>query len=300
LNLKNIEKIAGTSAGLINRPGGRKPSWLNKKVDLGKCGKVKALLRGLNLHTVCEEAKCPNISECFSRRTAAFLILGKICTRSCKFCGISKGRPLLPSFDEPEKIAWAVEKLELNYVVITSVTRDDLEDKGVFQFVRCIQEIRKIKPDTKIEILIPDFGGDSDLLKDLVKSCPFVINHNLETVKRLYPLLRKEADYSRSLRVLGQIKKINPAIFTKSGIMLGLGETDKEVLSLFKDLRNVNCDFLTIGQYLQPSLNHFPVKEYIPPERFDHYRDTALSMGFRTVVSSPYTRSSYKAGDYNI
>lgn len=278
----------------------RKPSWLNKKVDFRKCIKVKTLLRSLNLHTVCEEAKCPNISECFSRKTATFLILGNICTRSCRFCGITKGNPFPPLPDEPERISEAVKKLGLNYVVITSVTRDDLEDKGVLQFVSCIREIRKVNTGVKIEVLIPDFGGDLSLLELLVKSFPFVVNHNLETVKRLYPLLRKEADYFRSLRVLGQIKKINPAIFTKSGIMLGLGETDKEVLSLFKDLRNVNCDFLTIGQYLQPSLNHFPVKEYILPERFDYYRDTALSMGFRIVVSSPYTRSSYKAGDYNI
>lgn len=277
----------------------RRPVWLRKKIDFSKCSQVKSLLRGLSLNTVCEEAKCPNIGECFGRGTAAFMILGRYCTRNCRFCGVQhKVSPSALDLKEPEHIAEAVVRLRLKYVVITSVTRDDLPDKGADQFVRCIREIRKKVPDVPIEVLIPDFGAVPDLIEKVVAASPQVINHNIETVKRLYPLLRPQADYSRSLRVLQIVKQSAPTIFTKSGIMAGLGETEAEVKKVFSDLVQVGCDFLSIGQYLAPSRFHYPVAEYVHPDKFDLYREQALDAGLKFVKSSPYTRSSYEAGSY--
>jgi lipoic acid synthetase len=276
----------------------QKPAWLRKKFRLSDCSRVKTLLCGLNLHTVCEEAMCPNIGECFHKNTAAFMILGNICTRDCKFCGVKKGEPLHPDDAEPENVAKAVEALGLNYVVVTSVTRDDLQDKGAGQFVGTVEEIRKISPKTKIELLIPDFNADEKLVERVVQVKPDVINHNMETVGRLYPDIRSKADYQRSLQVLRIIKGIDSSMRTKSGFMLGLGETDEEVKELLRDLRSVGCDFLSIGQYLQPSRRHYPVQEFIEPEKFEKYRLFALDLGFSAVKSSPYTRSSYQADEY--
>jgi lipoic acid synthetase len=276
----------------------QKPVWLRKRFRLSDCGRVKTLLRGLNLHTVCEEAMCPNMGECFHKNTAAFMILGNICTRDCRFCGVTKGEPLSPDDAEPKNIARAVKAMGLNYVVVTSVTRDDLEDKGAGQFIDTVAEIRKTSPETKVELLIPDFNADEKLIEKVVHIKPDVINHNIETVKRLYPDIRSKASYQRSLQVLRIIKGIDSSMRTKSGFMLGLGETDEEAKELMQDLRNVSCDFLSIGQYLQPSRRHYPVQEFVSPEKFENYRLFALNLGFSAVKSSPYTRSSYQADEY--
>lgn len=276
----------------------KKPDWLRKKFRFSDCSQVKTLLRGLNLHTVCEEAMCPNVGECFHKNTAAFMILGNICTRNCKFCGVKKGEPLPLDDTEPQNIAKAVKTMDLNYVVITSVTRDDLQDKGAEQFINTVAEIRKTSPETKIELLIPDFDADEKLIEKVVRVKPDVMNHNMETVKRLYPEIRSKASYQRSLQVLRIIKDIDSSMRMKSGFMLGLGETDEEVKELLGDLRSVGCDFLSIGQYLQPSRRHYPVQEFIEPEKFEKYRLFALDLGFSAVKSSPYTRSSYQADEY--
>ena len=280
------------------RDPSQKPAWLRKKFRLSDCSRVKTLLRGLNLHTVCEEAMCPNVGECFHKNTAAFMILGNICTRDCRFCGVKKGEPLPLDNTEPENIAKAVKTLGLNYVVVTSVTRDDLQDNGAGQFINTTAEIRKTSPKTKIELLIPDFNADEKLIEKVVQIKPDVINHNIETVKRLYPDIRSKANYRRSLQVLRIIKGIDSSMRTKSGFMLGLGETDEEVKGLLKELRNAGCDFLSIGQYLQPSREHYPVQEFVKPEEFEKYRLLALDLGFSAVKSSPYTRSSYQADEY--
>jgi len=276
----------------------QKPAWLRKKFRLSDCGQVKTLLRGLNLHTICEEAMCPNVGECFNKNTAAFMILGNICTRDCKFCGVKKGEPLSLDDTEPQNIARAVKTMDLNYVVVTSVTRDDLHDQGAGQFINTVAEIRKISPKTKVELLIPDFNADEKLIEKVVRIKPDVINHNIETVKRLYPDIRSKANYQRSLRVLRIIKGIDSSMRTKSGFMLGLGETGEEVKELLQDLRSVGCDFLSIGQYLQPSREHYPVQEFVNPEEFKRYGMFALDLGFSAVKSSPYTRSSYQADEY--
>jgi len=278
----------------------QKPAWLRKKFRLSDCSRVKTLLRGLNLHTVCEEAMCPNVGECFHKNTAAFMILGNICTRDCKFCGVAKGEPLPLDDTEPQNIAQAVKAMGLNYVVVTSVTRDDLHDKGAGQFIDTTAEIRKTSPETKIELLIPDFNAEEKLIERVVQIKPDVINHNIETVKRLYPDIRSKANYRRSLQVLRIIKGIDSSMRTKSGFMLGLGETGEEVKELLKDLRSVGCDFLSIGQYLQPSREHYPVQEFVNPEKFEEYRVFAMDLGFSAVKSSPYTRSSYQADEYMV
>lgn len=272
-----------------------KPGWLNKRIDLGKSRKVKELLRDFDLTTVCEESLCPNISECFSRGVATFMILGDRCMRGCAFCGITRGQPRPVDDDEPARIRAAVERLRLDYVVITSPTRDDLEYGGAESFLRTVGAIKEIDPAPAVEILIPDFAGKKEALKIAVSSRAEVIAHNLETVPRLYPKVRKNGDYSRSLELLGRIKDININTITKSGIMLGLGEKKREVLEVLTELRRVNCDFLTLGQYLAPSTGHHPVKEYIPPDQFDYFKGKALGLGFRSVKSAPYVRSSYLA-----
>lgn len=276
----------------------RKPSWLGKKINLRELKELNNLFKDLNLNTVCLEASCPNISECFSKKTATFLILGNICTRSCKFCGIEKGDPKgFIDENEPSNVAKAVKELNLKHVVITSVTRDDLEDGGAAVFVQTINVIRKTN-DVIIEALIPDFKLDNNAIEKIVKTRPEVIGHNLETVPRLYQETRQGADYVRSLEVLKLIKELDKGIYAKTGLMLGLGEKENEVIEVLKDLRNVNCDFLSLGQYLSPTKNHLPVKEYIEPEKFDYYKKTALELGFSYVASGPYVRSSYMAHKY--
>ena len=273
-----------------------KPPWLKKRLppyqDLAR---VKSILDEADLHTVCEEARCPNLGECFSRGTSTFLILGKICTRNCGFCAVEHGVPILPDQTEPEKVAQAVQKMGLQYVVITSVTRDDLSDGGASLFAKTIQAIRALDPKIKIEVLIPDFQDDLPSLRAVLKESPDVLNHNIETIARLYPKVRPQADYKRSLNLLKRSKKSHPHILTKSGFMLGLGETEEEVLGLLQDLRKVECNFLTIGQYLQPRPDRFPVVRFIPPEEFEEYKRVGEKMGFRAVASGPFVRSSFHA-----
>jgi lipoic acid synthetase len=259
----------------------RRPSWLKKTIDFDKSRATMKRLNAIGVHTVCQQAKCPNISECFKNSHATFLILGVHCTRHCAFCHVGKTRPGRLDPEEPQKVARAALELRLKHVVITSVTRDDL----------------KLSKSMTIELLIPDFQGRKQSIKKIVASEPDIIGHNLETVPRLYSL-RPEAGYKRSLKVLETIKTLNPHIFTKSALMLGLGETKSEVMETMKNLRGVGCDFLCLGQYLRPSLKHAPVKEYISPDRFHAYKTHALSLGFKHVESAPYARSSYRAGAY--
>ncbi len=274
-----------------------KPDWLRVKApQWQRVGNVKEILRDLALNTVCEEASCPNIGECFAAGTATFLIMGPACTRACPYCDIDfekKPKPLDPS--EPAQLAEAVYRLKLKHVVITSVNRDDLADGGATQFVQCIKAVRKISPDTTIEVLIPDLCGNWDALELILQASPEVLNHNTETVPRLYRRVRPQGNYERSKELLLLSRQIAPKIYTKSGIMVGLGETDTEVRQVMVDLHEVNCDILTIGQYLQPSQKHLPVSEFIPPEQFAAWRKFGEELGFLQVVSSPLTRSSYHA-----
>jgi lipoic acid synthetase len=274
----------------------KKPPWLKKRIPpFQYLTKVKSILDEADLHTVCEEARCPNLGECFSQGTATILILGRICTRNCGFCAVEHGAPAPPDEAEPEKVAQAVKKMDLQYVVITSVTRDDLPDGGASHFVKTIQAIRALDRKIKVEVLIPDFKGDLSSLTSVLKEGPDILNHNIETVSRLYPEVRPQADYKRSLNLLKKSKELYPHILTKSGLMLGLGETEKEVLGLLRDLREVKCDFLTIGQYLQPRSDRLPVVRYIPPEEFEEYQKISEEMGFKSVASGPFIRSSFHA-----
>ena len=275
-----------------------KPAWLNKKIHLGECSEMKRLLREMKLETVCEQASCPNMGECFSRAYATFLILGRTCTRSCSFCNVVKGKPLPPDTGEPLRVAEAVKRLSLKHVVITSVTRDDLADGGAGIFADTVLQIRQKTPRVTIEILIPDFNLFLGSLKAVARAKPDIIAHNVETVKSLYRLVRQGSDYGRSLDVLGTIKKMSPRLKTKSGIMLGMGEEDAEVLAVMEDLRAVECDFLSIGQYLAPGKFHYPVKAYVTPGQFSRYKEMGLNMGFSHIESGPYVRSSYMAGEY--
>ena len=278
-----------------------KPAWLNKKISLRDCTEVKTLLKDLRLNTVCEEAMCPNMGECFSRRQATFIILGAICTRACRFCGVTKGQPFAPDADEPRRIVEAVQKLGLTHVVITSVTRDDLADGGAAVFAETIFRLRKIDRDISIETLIPDFNADEKSLHVLADANPDIIAHNMETVPSLYKEIRPTgASYDRSLEVLRRLKNIAPMICLKSGLMLGLGEEKEEVLVVFDDLVAAGCQFLSIGQYLAPSNNHFSVQKYLTPEVFEEYKEAALKRGFIYVKSDPYVRSSYAASDYTL
>jgi lipoic acid synthetase len=274
----------------------RKPGWLKVKSNEGqRNAEIGEMLRALNLHTVCEEANCPNIGECFCKGTVTFMIMGRHCTRNCSFCNVTKMPPQPLDKNEPQNIAEAVKKLGVKYIVITSVTRDDLPDGGGAHFADVVTAIRESLKENppKIETLIPDFKGDYDALLKVIAAKPDVISHNIETVPRLYPKVRAMADYERSLRVLKNIGK--NGIITKSGIMLGLGETEEEVIRTFKDLREAGCQLLTIGQYLSPSKRHYPVQSYITPEEFEKYRKTALGIGFSHVASAPLVRSSYMA-----
>ena len=274
----------------------RKPEWLRIKTIGGKNRtQVEKLLSSLSLHTVCEEANCPNVMECFSNRTATFMILGNMCTRNCTFCNVSKGETQAVDVDEPVHVAEAVSELGLQHVVVTSVTRDDLPDGGAEHFANVIYKIREMNAEVAIEVLIPDFGGNKEALKKVIDAKPDILNHNIETVPRLYPSVRPMAFYQRSLELLKNVKSYDNTILTKSGIMLGLGETWEEVIETFKDLRQVDCDLLTVGQYIAPSLKHHPVVEYVHPDTFKKYREMALKLGFKYVASGPLVRSSYHA-----
>jgi len=275
----------------------RKPEWLKVKYqDPKKIAHVKRLLNNLSLHTVCEEANCPNKMECFSKGTATFMVLGSVCTRNCKFCNVTKGFPEQVDEQEPFHLAQAVEELQLRHVVITTVTRDDLPDGGAAHFARIIEEIRKRSTAT-IEVLISDLQGNKEALQAIVDKQPEIINHNLETVPSLYAQVRPMANYQQSLTLLARVKEMDSEIFTKSGIMVGLGETTEEVIALMHDLRKVDCDFLTIGQYLAPSKNHLDVVEYVHPDVFSMYEEQAYALGFKHVASAPFVRSSYNAAD---
>lgn len=274
-----------------------KPDWLRVKApQIQRVGNVKDILRDLNLNTVCEEASCPNIGECFNAGTATFLIMGPACTRACPYCDIDFDKtPKELDITEPLRLAEAVKRLNLNHVVITSVNRDDLPDGGASQFVKCITEIRKLSPNTTIEVLIPDLCGNWKDLESILLAQPEVLNHNTETISRLYRKVRPQGEYERSLEILKKTREISPKTYTKSGIMVGLGETDSEVKQVMKDLREVDCDILTIGQYLQPSQHHLAVKEFITPTQFQSWAEYGERLGFLQVVSSPLTRSSYHA-----
>jgi len=276
----------------------QKPEWLRvKHMDNPNLATVEEILTRLRLNTVCREADCPNYMECFSRKTATFMILGTNCTRDCRFCNVHNDLPEIPDPDEPIKIALAIKELELKYVVVTSVTRDDLPDGGAGHFAKVILEVRRASPETVIEVLIPDFKGNLDALKIVTDASPDVISHNMETVEPLYAAVRPQAGYARSLNLLKNIKLLNPNIHSKSGIMVGLGETKEDVHKLFDDLRENCCEFLTIGQYLAPSKQHIPVAEYIEPCLFEEYGETARQKGFEFVASAPFVRSSYNASE---
>ena len=257
--------------------------------------KTRNLIHTLNLNTVCEEASCPNIGECWSQGHATVMILGSVCTRKCAFCNVATGRPNPVDLSEPERLAIAVNSLQLRHVVITSVDRDDLNDGGAAQFVQSIERIRETSPNTTIEVLTPDFQRKTGAVEAVVEACPDVYNHNVETVPRLYPRVRKAARYSHSLWLLKRAKELNANLFTKSGLMVGLGEDSKEVEEVMDDMRVCNIDFLTIGQYLQPSPLHHPVFKFVPPSKFADYRQLAIDKGFLLVSASPLTRSSYHA-----
>lgn len=274
----------------------KKPEWLRIRVPAGSgYREVRGILEKFHLNTVCDEALCPNRGKCFQAGTATFMILGKNCTRNCRFCNVTSAKPEEVDPDEPRRIAEAVEALKLKYVVITSVTRDDLPDGGAFHFADVINAIKKKTPGVGIEVLIPDFQGDWDALSEVVDAGPDVIAHNVETVPSLYDEVRPQADYIQSLEVISNIKKMNPDIKSKSGFMVGLGETRGQVIEVMKDLRAHGCEFLTIGQYLAPSKLHHPVIEYITPEMFDEYAAEARNLGFEYVASAPFVRSSYMA-----
>ena len=274
----------------------RKPEWLRTKIGHYKnLSTVEDTLKDLHLNTVCDAANCPNRSECFSNKTATFMILGSRCSRNCRFCDVAFGGMTTVDPEEPKHVAQAVKKLGLKHVVITSVTRDDLEDGGAFQFVNVINGIRESSPNVSIEVLIPDLQGNKEALKTIVDAKPEIINHNIETISRLYDAIRPSAIYERSLEVLSNVKDMDESIYTKSGLMVGLGESEAEVIQVMKDLEAAGCDFLTIGQYLQPSKDHYPVKEYVHPDLFKKYEEIGLEIGFKAVASGPLIRSSYDA-----
>ncbi|MDR2787770.1 MAG: lipoyl synthase [Candidatus Accumulibacter sp.] len=296
---KGQQKTARVPIELV--PGGeplRKPAWIRVKAGnaMGRFGEIKRLLRGQKLHTVCEEAACPNVGECFGRGTAAFMILGDLCTRRCPFCDVGHGRPLPPDPGEPARLAESVARLGLRYVVITSVDRDDLRDGGAGHFADVVAAVREVSPATVIETLVPDFRGRMDAAIDaLGRALPDVLNHNLETVPRLYRQARPGADYVHSLAFLRRFKERHPRVPTKSGLMVGLGETDEEILAVMRDLRVHDVDMLTIGQYLAPSPHHLPVVRYARPDSFELFENAAKEMGFAGAACGPMVRSSYWA-----
>ncbi len=290
-------KTARIPIKIIPREIARKPDWIRVKASSSpRFHEIKQILRDNNLHTVCEEASCPNIGECFSKGTATFMIMGDLCTRRCPFCDVGHGKPLPLDQQEPLHLAQTIAKLKLKYVVITSVDRDDLRDGGAGHFVACIEKVRGLSPTTQIEILTPDFRGRLDRALEILNAAPpDVMNHNLETVPRLYKQARPGSDYAHSLKLLKDFKATHPDVPTKSGLMLGLGETDEEIIQVMKDLRAHNVDMLTLGQYLQPSAHHLAVERYVPPERFKWFEEQANAMGFRHAACGPMVRSSYHA-----
>lgn len=272
-----------------------KPRWLKVPYDPQAVEQVAGLMRELNLNTVCREASCPNLGECYKKHTATFMILGRHCTRSCRFCNVETAEPQAVDPLEPLRLAQAVEQMGLRHVVITSVTRDDLPDGGAGHFAAAVEAVRRLNPSVSIEVLIPDFLGSAPALDQVIAARPDVFNHNVETVPSLYSRVRPEADYARSLGVLRYAKQQAPRLLVKTGIMVGLGETDSEVLALMDDCLAAGCDILTIGQYLQPSPRHVQQVEYVPLERFEQYRSAGMEKGFRYVASAPLVRSSYRA-----
>lgn len=276
----------------------RRPDWLRVRIPTGEnYDELKRLMRGKVLHTVCEEALCPNIAECWAHRTATFMILGSVCTRSCGFCAVATGRPMALDWEEPRRVAEAVTQMGLRHVVVTSVNRDELRDGGATLFAATIRWIRRLNPDTAVEVLTPDFKGSREALKILMDARPSIYSHNVETVPRLYKRVRPQAVYERSLDVLQWAREMYPDIPTKTGFMLGLGESHEEVLDLMRDIRARGVDILTIGQYLQPTAQHLPIERYVPPEEFREFKLAGKEMGFRHVESGPLVRSSYHAWD---
>jgi lipoic acid synthetase len=279
------------------------PEWLTiRPASTEKYSGVKSEINRLGLHTVCAEAHCPNITECWSGGTATFMVLGEKCTRGCRFCTVPKSAiGAIVDAEEPKKLGKVISEWKLDYVVITSVCRDDLPDQGSGHFARCVEEIKRASPGTTVEVLIPDFRGDTECLKRIVEAKPDVIGHNIETVKRLTPTMRdRRASYSLSLEVLRGIKALDKTRYTKSALMLGVGESEEEILDAFRDLRGVGTDFIAIGQYLRPSPRHIEVKEYVRPEKFDKLKNAARDAGFLYAASGPFVRSSYKAGEFFI
>jgi lipoic acid synthetase len=297
LKQRGAEKTARIPIKIVPQPAMRKPEWIRMKVpDSARFREIKQILRDNNLHTVCEEASCPNIGECFSGGTATFMILGDVCTRRCPFCDVAHGKPQPPDAEEPEKLAQTIAAMRLKYVVITSVDRDDLRDGGAKHFVDCIGAARTHSPSLKIEVLVPDFRGRLETALEVLSAAPpDVMNHNLETVPRLYKQARPGADYMHSLKLLKDFKARFPHIPTKSGLMLGLGETDEEIIEVMRDLRAHDVDMLTLGQYLQPSAHHLPVLRFVTPERFKWFEEQATAMGFTQAACGPMVRSSYHA-----
>ena len=274
----------------------QKPRWLKKRLPTGpEYEKVKQLIDEDRLHTVCQEAKCPNMWECFSQQTATFLIMGSRCTRNCRFCSVAQGPAGPPDPAEPERVAEAVLQMGLSYVVITSVTRDDLADGGAVYFAKTIEAVHRRIPSAKVEVLIPDFQGNARALETVLNAQPDILNHNIETVPRLYPIVRPQARYGRSLQLFSRVKTYAPGMPIKSGLMLGLGESFEEIRSTLKDLIEAGCRILTLGQYLQPSKAHLSVKRFVSPDEFEDWKHTALEMGFSEVASGPFVRSSYHA-----
>lgn len=275
-----------------------RPAWLRAPAPVGQnYHELKDLITGLGLHTVCESAACPNVGDCWNRRTATFMILGNVCTRRCGFCAVQKGKPLAVDFDEPRRVAEAVVAMGLRYAVVTSVNRDDRKDGGALLFALTIRAIRERIPGCRVEVLVPDFQGSREAIAIVMDARPDVLNHNTETVPRLYRQVRLGARYERSLDMLAYAKKLRPDVPTKSGVMLGLGETPEEVLAVMSDLRSSGVDILTLGQYLRPSARHLPVLRYVPPEEFADYRRRGYEMGFGHVESGPLVRSSYHADE---
>lgn len=280
----------------VPRPRRRLPSWLRRPMPQPEMQFTANLIDEFQLETVCESAKCPNRTECWAQQTATFMILGNVCTRPCGFCSVPKGKTETLQADEPQRVAEAAARLGLKHVVITSVTRDDLPDGGADHFHACVLAVRE-RTGAAVEVLTPDFLGNRDAISRVIAAQPEVFNHNTETVPRLYDRVRRNAEYSRTLDLLKQVKTEAPTMLTKSGLMLGLGETTEELLDVLADLREVGCDMLTLGQYLQPSRDHLPVERYVPPEEFDRLGELARAMGFSKVASGPFVRSSYHAGE---
>jgi lipoic acid synthetase len=291
-----LDNVIAVESIVTDRRPKRRPEWLKVRAPQGETyDELKRLMRVKTLHTVCEEALCPNIGECWGRGTATFLMMGDVCTRSCVFCDIKTGRPAPMDWDEPNRVAQAIKAMNLRHAVITSVNRDERKDGGAPIFAMVIQRIREIQPGCTIEVLIPDFKGNLDALKMVTDAAPEILNHNVETVPRLFKAIQPQDNYAWAMATLGNAKRLNPRQVTKSGIMLGLGETKDEVIAVMRDLANLNVDILTLGQYLQPSKQHHPIDRYVPLEEFAELKQIGLDMGFRWVESGPLVRSSYNA-----